>query len=600
MALIYVYVRELYNLSRIKFVVNFILMISLGMMEGIGVLMIIPLLTVAGVIPGIEVSSGLSSLLNNFFQNIGLPLNLTMVLLLYIGLNFGQSWLQRLQSIIKFEIQQSFAAALSVRLFKAVAYAEWQLLISKTKSDITNVIITELERVYYGVNFFLQLVTTSIISLIQITIAFMIAPGLTLMVLISALLLFVFLQTFANDSRRLGEVITSLNSNLLFDLTEHLNGLKEIKSYGVEAAQVENFIRTREMMKKNLTRFNNLQTRTDMIYKVGAAVFISLFLFSAVEIFKLNPQDFIVISVIAARLWPKLSSFQMGLQNINIMLPAFHASKELEDECLAARENLPPGGTSKKIELNHGVLFRNVSFAYNSNRSGYAVKDLDFILPAGTTTAFVGVSGAGKSTIVDLLIGLLKSSKGDILIDDEPLMENLLPWRNSIGYVPQDALLFNASIRENMLWVCPDVSEERIWEALRLAAVDSFIGGLPDGLDTVVGDRGVRLSGGERQRVVLARALLKKPSVLILDEATSSLDTENEKRIQQAIENLRGKMTILVIAHRLSTIRNADHILVLEHGQIVERGNYQSLIQNRDGRFHALACLYENEALPSV
>ncbi len=177
MALIYVYVRELYILSRIKFVVNFILMISLGMMEGRGILMIIPLLTVAGVIPGIEVSSGLSSLLNNFFQNIGLPLNLTMALLLYIGIIFGQSWLQRLQSIIKFEIQQLFAAALSVRLFKAVAYAEWQLLISKTKSDIANVIITELERVYYGVNYFLQLVTTSIISLIQITIAFMIAPA---------------------------------------------------------------------------------------------------------------------------------------------------------------------------------------------------------------------------------------------------------------------------------------------------------------------------------------------------------------------------------------------------------------------------------------
>ncbi|MFA5384361.1 MAG: ABC transporter ATP-binding protein [Eubacteriales bacterium] len=600
MALVYVYVRELFNLSRIKFAVNFVLTVSLGMTEGIGILMIIPLLTVAGIIPGIQVSGGLTSLLNNFFRDIGLPLNLPAVLLLYIGLTFGQSWLQRLQSLIKFDIQQLFAVSMSIRLFKAVAYAEWQLLISKTKSDITNVIITELERVYYGVNSFLQIITTSVIALIQIAIAFLIAPGLTCLVLISAFLLFMLLQKFSSDSRRMGQVTTNLNRNLLFDLTEHLNGIKEIKSYGVEGAQVQNFVKTREMIKKNLARFNNLQTRTDMIYKVGAAFFISLFFFCAIEIFKINPQDFIVISVIAARLWPKLSSLQMGLQNINIMLPAFQAAKELEDECLAAREYLPDKGGSGRIELNHGIVFRNVSFSYDSNRSDCAVKDINFILPAGTTTAFVGVSGSGKSTLVDLLIGLLKPSKGDILIDDEPLMENLLSWRNSIGYVPQDALLFNAGIRENMLWVCPDVSEERIWEALRLAAVDSFVGGLPDGLDTVVGDRGVRLSGGERQRIVLARALLRKPSVLILDEATSSLDSENEKRIQQAIENLRGKMTILIVAHRLSTIRNADRILVLEHGQIVEQGNYQSLLKNEDSRFHALACLYENEALPEI
>jgi ATP-binding cassette subfamily C protein len=131
-----------------------------------------------------------------------------------------------------------------------------------------------------------------------------------------------------------------------------------------------------------------------------------------------------------------------------------------------------------------------------------------------------------------------------------------------------------------------------MWEALRLASIDSFVGSLQDGLDTVVGDRGVRLSGGERQRIVLARALLRRPPVLILDEATSSLDTENEKRIQQAMENLQGKLTMVVIAHRISTIRNADRILVLEQGRIVEHGNYQSLITKKDGRFHALACAY--------
>ncbi|KJS17967.1 MAG: hypothetical protein VR69_02795 [Peptococcaceae bacterium BRH_c4b] len=596
MDILMVYVSELYNLSRIKFVVNMILMVVLGIMEGIGVLLIIPLLIVAGIIPGMQASSGLTSWLNHFFQNIGVPLNLSVVLLLYTGIIFGQSWLQRYQSLLNFDIQQSFGVFISVRLFQAVAYAEWQLLISRTKSDITHVIISELMRVYSGVNYFLQMITTALITLIQIVIAFMIAPGLSCLVLAGAFILFMFLQTFVKESRRMGQDISNLNRNLLFDLTEHLNGIKEIKSYGVETAQIHNFIKTRNMMKKNLIRFNKIQTRTNMLYKVGAAVFISLSLFSAIEIFKLNPQEFIVISVISARLWPRLSSFQMGLQNINTMLPAFRATKELENQCLAARENLPEDESFKKIELKRGVEFRDVSFYYDSARANYAVQEANFVLSAGTTTAFVGVSGSGKSTLVDLLIGLLTPKMGEILIDGEPLLENLHPWRISIGYVPQDAFLMNASIRENLLWVCPNASEERMWEALQLASVDSFVGSLLDGLDTVVGDRGVRLSGGERQRIVLARALLRKPSVLILDEATSSLDSENEKRIQKAIESLQGKLTIVVIAHRISTIRNADRILVLEQGRIVEQGNYQSLMENKDNRFHTLAYLSETPA----
>jgi ATP-binding cassette subfamily C protein len=594
MQILWPYIRELYNLSRVKFVVNLLLMVLLGMMEGISILMIIPLLTVAGIIPGIQVGSGLTAWVNNLFQSTGLPLNLPVILLIYVGLISGLGWLQRYQSILNFDIQQEFNVSLTIRLFRAVAYADWQFLISKTKSEIANTILTELSRVYAGINSFLQLLITALITSIQVVIALVIAPGLTFMIMASAILLFVLLQKFVKNPREIGKNIIDLNNSLYYELTEHLNGIKEIKSYGVEMAQIDNFTRIRRLMKENNVEFNIIQTWTNLFYKAGAAVFISLFLFSAIEIFKLNPQEFIIISVIAARLWPKLSSLQLGLQNINMMLPAFQNAKELEEQCLASRENLPEAGAGKKIELKRGVAFRNVSFCYDPGRALYAVKDIDFVLPAGTTTAFVGVSGAGKSTLVDLLIGLLTPQKGAVFIDDAPLTENLRAWRNSIGYVSQDALLFNASIRKNLLWICPEASEDGMWEALCLAAVDSFVSSLPEGLDTMVGDRGVRLSGGERQRIVLARALLRKPSVLILDEATSSLDSENEKRIQQALENLQGQMTIVVVAHRISTIRNANQIHVLEKGQIAETGDYLSLIK-KGGRFHALASLYNDE-----
>jgi len=187
-------------------------------------------------------------------------------------------------------------------------------------------------------------------------------------------------------------------------------------------------------------------------------------------------------------------------------------------------------------------------------------------------TAVIGHSGAGKTTLIDLLMGLIRPEKGEILVDGRPLEGRFLfSFRRAVSYVPQDPFLFHASIRDNLRIAAPDASEDDMWEALRLSASEEFVRGLPLGLDTVVGDRGVRLSGGERQRIVLARALLRKPALLILDEATSALDAVNEDKIRQALDRLKGEMTIIVIAHRLSTIRNADHVIVLERGRVVRQ-----------------------------
>ncbi|MHC1727795.1 MAG: ABC transporter ATP-binding protein [Syntrophobacteraceae bacterium] len=200
----------------------------------------------------------------------------------------------------------------------------------------------------------------------------------------------------------------------------------------------------------------------------------------------------------------------------------------------------------------------------------------------------VGQSGSGKTTVADLIMGLSEPSEGTIFIDEKPLAGDLVyNWRSSIGYVPQETFLFHDTIRRNLSLVRPEATEEELWEALRLAAADTFVSALPEGLDTVVGDRGIRLSGGERQRIALARALLRKPTVLILDEATSSLDMENEQRVLEAIEGLHGELTMVVIAHRLSTIRKADNIVVMEKGRIVETGTWASLSKKGGSRFWA-------------
>jgi ATP-binding cassette subfamily C protein len=182
-----------------------------------------------------------------------------------------------------------------------------------------------------------------------------------------------------------------------------------------------------------------------------------------------------------------------------------------------------------------------------------------------------------------------------VLVDGTPLTPQLLPaWRDQIGYVPQDSFHFHDTVRANLLWARPEASEAELLEALEIAAA-GFVARLPQGLDTVLGDRGVRLSGGERQRIALARALVRRPAMLILDEATSSLDSENERRVQDAIERLHGRLTVLVITHRLTTVRLADSIHVLEAGRLVESGDWHALLNGAAGRFRAMC---EAQGLP--
>ncbi|MDP9439524.1 MAG: ATP-binding cassette domain-containing protein, partial [Actinomycetota bacterium] len=214
---------------------------------------------------------------------------------------------------------------------------------------------------------------------------------------------------------------------------------------------------------------------------------------------------------------------------------------------------------------------------------------LDLAIRAGETTAIVGPSGAGKSTVADVVRGLVVPVRGRVLVDGTPLRAGMMrSWRGQIGYVAQDTFLFHDTVRANLLWARPDADDEEIRAALRSAAAEEFVRELPDGMDTILGDRGVRLSGGERQRLALARALLRQPQLLILDEATNALDSENEKRIQKSIEQLHGRMTILTITHRISTIRNADVIHVLERGRLVETGDWDALLAKEDGRFRAM------------
>jgi ABC-type multidrug transport system fused ATPase/permease subunit len=246
-------------------------------------------------------------------------------------------------------------------------------------------------------------------------------------------------------------------------------------------------------------------------------------------------------------------------------------------------------------EIRGAISFRNLGFAYPSRPNEKVLKNIQLDIPANQMVALVGASGAGKSTIASLLLRLHEPTSGALFYDGRDSREySLSALRSQIALVPQDIFLFGGTIRENISYGKPDASEEEIFEAARKANALEFINRFPEKLDTVVGERGTQLSGGQRQRIAIARAVLKNPRILILDEATSSLDSESERLVQDALEKLMEGRTSIVIAHRLSTVRKADQILVLDHGKLVEVGTHEQLIQLPEGIYRNLSELQFN------
>jgi ABC-type multidrug transport system fused ATPase/permease subunit len=283
----------------------------------------------------------------------------------------------------------------------------------------------------------------------------------------------------------------------------------------------------------------------------------------------------VVVLLLVARLARNVQSLATTGQLLANALPAV---RDIEDLTTAAGAAAEHDGAETVIDLTDPfgagpiVEFRDVSFHYAQGGNG--VDHLDLVLPTGRATVITGPSGAGKSTTADLVLGLLRPDSGEILVGGSPLTpDRLRAWRSRVSYVPQETLLVPSSLRANLVWsVGRDVSDEECWDALHRAAA-SFARALPDGLDTRLGDRGIRLSGGERQRVAIARALLRRPALMVLDEATSSLDELTEAAVLDLVRSLTGSVTLLLIAHRRSTIEMADRVVRLDGGRRVPDAN---------------------------
>jgi ATP-binding cassette subfamily C protein len=564
------------------------LLIGVGLLEGSGLLLLLPLLQLIG-LGEVSGAGGIGQAAASVLRRTHIPLTLAGVLAVFVAIMAVQAWLRVCLDVLNTRIETALTCFLRERLYRAMVGADWLFFTRQRSSDIVQMLTEELQRVGYGTQQLLALLGLAGLAVVQVALALSLSPMLTALALACGAAMALGLRPLGRRAHELGRISQEKRAEMAAAVTEHLGGMKIAKSHGRETHHLELFRRVIHDIAAHWVRAMRVQAHTRGAFEFGGVLALSAFLYFAVQVAGIKPAGLVLLAFIFTRLLPRMVAIQGNWQRVLQALPSYEAAERLRRQFLAAQEPAWPD-TPARIVLRQEVRFEDVSFRYGEAREAGALQDVNLTIPARRVTAICGPSGAGKSTLADLLLGLLQPSAGRILIDGEPLSgPRLHAWRQSIGYVPQETFLFHDTVRANLLWVRPEATEAEVRAALRAAAAEEFVDQLPHGLDTVTGDRGVRLSGGERQRLALARAVLRQPSVLVLDEATSSLDTQNERFIQQALDRLHGELTIVIIAHRLSTVRIADQIIVLKAGRIVETGTWDHLCQREGGVFRELA-----------
>ena len=574
--------RDVWSRDRRGFLTILFLNIAVSLTGGISIVMLVPMLGL------LDISEGAASALSMFTEPLqNLPYEWQVVVLIagYFLLVVFKAALGRMLSIRESHFLEEYSYNLRDQLYHAVSTAKWEQLAASRQTDTINLFTAQCSQVSYGVAEIIHLLTSVVSTIVSLCIAIWLSLPVTIFVIVCGGAFAMVFRKLMKASKTYGDEMIRINRAMYQELFSQLRSVKEVRTYGVQKEHETLFGDISRSFRDAKLKYVHLRAFPSMLYSIAAAGMIAVIFLVCVLGFKMDTARLMVLVYVFMRLWPVFSGF---IGRINSILTSVPAHEKLTEafRTLSAEEtgdaDCPPLTFEKDIE------FRNVSFAYQGSEEP-VLKGISFRLEKGTTTALVGRSGAGKSTIADLLLGFLTPTRGEILIDGVPLTrENLPAWRQKMGYIPQEPLILNASVRENLQRFHPKADEADMVAALKKAQAWPIIEGLADGLDTNLGDEGVRLSGGERQRIVLARVLLGKPRLIVMDEATSAMDYESETAVRAAIRDLHEQVTILIIAHRLATVRTAQYALVLENGRITEDGSLAELVRTPDGYLNKL------------
>jgi subfamily B ATP-binding cassette protein MsbA len=488
-------------------------------------------------------------------------------------------------SIIQFKLIRD----LRNTLYKHLHYLSLSYFNKNKSGELTAILVSDIDNMKNSLGTTFQKLFVEPINILTfLTLLFIISPKLTAIALTIVPLSGIVVFGIARSIRRKATRTQAQLAGITSIISETLSSIRIVKAFAMKAYEVKKFsIETQQyyklMLKKDVLRLFSSPI-TEVIGASIAALLLWVGAREVLEVQSITSEDFIRFILLLFSLFQPMRK----LSNVFNELQNGLASADRVFSILDTKSDIVNGVDPLKIDsLNKNIVFQDVSFHYG-NEEEQVLDNINFSIDSGEIIALVGPSGAGKSTLVDLIPRFYDTIAGSILIDGKNIKDiDINSLRSLMGIVTQETFLFNDTIRANISYGAESIEDNIIKDAATAANAHDFIKKLPDGYDTIIGERGISLSGGQRQRIAIARAIVKNPPILILDEATSSLDTESEKNVQEAIEKLMRNRTVIVIAHRLSTVHNADKILVLDNGKIIDEGNHEELI-NRDGVYKEL------------
>ncbi len=552
--------------------------------EGIGISLFIPFLQSLEQTQHLpDAGNWLIDSFGQLLENVGPDQRLLIISGAILGSVLLRNVLSYSNSVLSNWLNVHIGHRLRCGIFEQLLTVSFRFLERSASGKLLNALTNETWRTSDALWILVDSIILICTLVVYATLLLLISWKLTALVAVAMVIISVLVRLLTRGINNLGNQITKTNTKLADRMVEGIDGMKVIRAFNREAYEQERFVQTSTNLSNALIKLGIISGAVGPIYELLAATLLIFILYSTLT----NPGNLpsiLVFIFILYRLQPKLTELDGARVGLLSLASAVEEVTSLLDP---SDKHYLVTGSRLFQGLKKGIYFDQATFRYDPADKP-ALQDISVLIPAGKTTALVGPSGAGKSTIVKLILRLYEITDGEIYVDNYPLRElDLSAWRGRIAVVSQDVYIFNTTVRENIAYGRLDATKDEIIAAAKLADAHEFISALPQGYETMVGDRGVRLSGGQQQRITLARAIVRNPEILILDEATNALDSISEHLIHQALNAMRRDRTIIIIAHRPSTIEQADHIIVLDSGRVREQGTLQDLLQ-LDGLFARL------------
>jgi ABC-type bacteriocin/lantibiotic exporter with double-glycine peptidase domain len=561
--------------------------------EGLGIVLLLPLLNLAEMDDGESELSGLALLLHRMLEFIGIHESLLGILLFIGFIFFIKGILKFMEGGYNHFLQAQLLQEIKSKMIGFYGGMDYRYYSSHNTGHFINIINAQINTFITSFEKYKTFISAAITTGAYLAFAFIINWKFAAMAVVAGVVIIILFKRLNNYVRELSRKTVREKTILNKFLVQTLQSFKYIASTAQMAYFKNSVLRSISRLALYMRNQGIADAFTKAI-KEPVSVFLVLGIISVqITLLNANIAPLIVALILIYRSVGHIITIQSSWQGT---MNKIGSLEMIENEFAAVQVNQEASGFQRMADLYDRIEFRQVNFSYTQNGE-FILKNINLSIKTNTTVAFIGESGAGKTTLVDLLTLILRPREGEIIIDGIPHDTiDVESWRRQIGYVSQDTVVFDDTIANNIcLWKGDYNREPELRSRIELAAerafARKFIDQLPDGFNTMVGDRGIRVSGGQRQRLFIARELFKNPRLLILDEATSALDSESERYIQETINRLKGSTTVVIISHRLSSIRYADYIYVLDNGSIIEQGTYHELMSSNGNKFNKMVAL---------